>query len=672
MKIKNVLLFVLAISVFQIATAQHQAHKHYRDLPVSLLIGFDEKAAIQTMIDKKIPESDKAGYMSYLKNAYVIQQHPDYKFGVDKPTYKKNGGLSILGNPECNNMSFEDTNFVGWIGQTGSGPQVPTWNGGIMNILNADEYNPLSRQTMLTTPPGNNDPANGALVGWDSVAINPITLKSDIPYLCPAGGGVSVRLGNAVNGAEVERLSYSLFVSPSNTGFTFFYAVVLENPSGHPTNAQPYLRISVTDSLNQPAGGPCGIYSVTGDSAAFDTAFVQSQGGAIVYKKWTLGGIDLSPYVGQVITLTFQTGDCDYGGHFGYSYIDASCFNLKGDVVKTLCPGDTTALLVGTPGFNNYQWKDPSGNNIPAPEGTNDSLLLFQPIENTVYTLVMTSTAGCVSTVTITIPPYPLDTLEITIATFCDTTFLVGTPGFNNYQWKDPSGNNIPAPEGTNDSLRLSQPIENTVYTLVMTSTAGCASTVTITIPPYPLDTLEITTTFCDGDTATVLHAPKGLSGYQWNMNEIDLGGENADSITIYDIKKMKDYTVVFLVNGCRRKARTIIRKITDELFNPKALTNIFTPNGDSKNDRFYPYNHLLITQKQIDYYAEAFSVKIFDRWGNVVYETSASYIDGWNGKNKNGKDMPDGVYYWMSDYKPRCPIDATLVEHKGFVHLVR
>ncbi len=593
MKIKNVLLFVLAISVFQIATAQHQAHKHYRDLPVSLLIGFDEKAAIQTMIDKKIPESDKAGYMSYLKNAYVIQQHPDYKFGVDKPTYKKNGGLSILGNPECNNMSFEDTNFVGWVGQTGSGPQVPTWNGGIMNILNADEYNPLSRQTMLTTPPGNNDPANGALVGWDSVAINPITLKSDIPYLCPAGGGVSVRLGNAVNGAEVERLSYSLFVSPSNTGFTFLYAVVLENPSGHPTNAQPYLRISVTDSLNQPAGGPCGIYSVTGDSAAFDTAFVQSQGGAIVYKKWTLGGIDLSPYVGQVITLTFQTGDCDYGGHFGYSYIDASCFNLIGDVVKNLCRSDSTALLVGTPGFNNYQWKDPSGNNIPAPEGTNDSLRLFQPIENT-------------------------------------------------------------------------------VYTLVMTDTAGCASTETITIPPYPLDTLEITTTFCDGDTATVLHAPKGLSGYQWNMNEIDLGGENADSITIYDIKKMKDYTVVFLVNGCRRKARTIIRKITDELFNPKALTNIFTPNGDSKNDRFYPYNHLLITQKQIDYYAEAFSVKIFDRWGNIVYETSASYIDGWNGKNKNGKDMPDGVYYWMSDYKPRCPIDATLVEHKGFVHLVR
>ena len=79
-----------------------------------------------------------------------------------------------------------------------------------------------------------------------------------------------------------------------------------------------------------------------------------------------------------------------------------------------------------------------------------------------------------------------------------------------------------------------------------------------------------------------------------------------------------------------------------------------------------------MITQKQIDYYAEAFSVKIFDRWGNIVYETSASYIDGWNGKNKNGKDMPDGVYYWMSDYKPRCPIDATLVEHKGFVHLVR
>ncbi len=593
MNLKNVLLSVLAVSAFQIATAQHQDHKHYRDLPLNLLVGFDEKAAIQKMDEKKIPASDRPGYMRYLKNAYVIQQHPDYKFGVDKPSNKRNGGPTIQGNPECNNMSFEDTNFVGWVGQTGTGPAAPVWGGGIMNTMNADEFNPTSRQTMLTTPPGNRDPANGALVGWDSVAINPVTLKSDIPYLCPSGGGVSVRLGNAVNGAEVEKISYSLLVTPSNTGFTFLYAVVLENPAGHPTVAQPYLRITVKDAQGQPAGGPCGIYSVTGDSAAFDTAFVQSQGGAIVYKKWTLGGVDLSVYVGQTITLEFQTGDCDYGGHFGYSYIDASCFNLQGDVVKTLCPGDTSALLVGTPGFDNYQWKDPDGNNIPAPRGTNDSLL-------------------------------------------------------------------------------LSRPIENTEYTLVLTSTAGCSSTVKIKIPPYPQDTLEITTTFCDGDTATVLHAPKGLSGYQWNMNEIALSGQTADTMEIFDITKMKDYTVTFLVNGCPRKARTITRKITDELFNPKALTNIFTPNGDSKNDRFYPYNHLLITQKQIDYYAEAFSVKIFDRWGNVVYETSASYIDGWNGKNKNGKDMPDGVYYWMSDYKPRCPIDATLVEHKGFVHLVR
>ena len=182
MNLKNVLLSVLAVSAFQIATAQHQDHKHYRDLPLNLLVGFDEKAAIQKMDEKKIPASDRPGYMRYLKNAYVIQQHPDYKFGVDKPSNKRNGGPTIQGNPECNNMSFEDTNFVGWVGQTGTGPAAPVWGGGIMNTMNADEFNPTSRQTMLTTPPGNRDPANGALVGWDSVAINPVTLKSDIPY----------------------------------------------------------------------------------------------------------------------------------------------------------------------------------------------------------------------------------------------------------------------------------------------------------------------------------------------------------------------------------------------------------------------------------------------------------------------------------------------------------
>jgi hypothetical protein len=244
-----------------------------------------------------------------------------------------NGGLHILGNPNCNNLTFEDTNFVGWVGQTGKGPQAPIWNGGIMNVLNATEFDTLSRQTILTTPPGNNNPANGALVGWDAFAINPVTLVSDIPYLCPFGGNVSVRLGNSNDSAEVENLSYTMLVNALNTSFNYYYAVVLELPAGHPPNSRPYFTINIKDAQGALIEGPFGV---------FDTSYIQTTKGPIIdsipsdcsYKKWTLDTFDLSNYLGQTVTIVFQTGDCDHGGHFGYAYIDGSCSQYQAGIIS--------------------------------------------------------------------------------------------------------------------------------------------------------------------------------------------------------------------------------------------------------------------------------------------------------------------------------------------------
>jgi gliding motility-associated-like protein len=63
-----------------------------------------------------------------------------------------------------------------------------------------------------------------------------------------------------------------------------------------------------------------------------------------------------------------------------------------------------------------------------------------------------------------------------------------------------------------------------------------------------------------------------------------------------------------------------------------------FSPNGDNKNDFF--------TIPGIQN-ASSSEVKIFNRWGNEIYQ-SVSYKNDWNGENQSGEALPDDTYYYI------------------------
>lgn len=92
-------------------------------------------------------------------------------------------------------------------------------------------------------------------------------------------------------------------------------------------------------------------------------------------------------------------------------------------------------------------------------------------------------------------------------------------------------------------------------------------------------------------------------------------------------------------------------------------LPNVFTPNGDGINDLFtplMPYRYI----KDID-------IKIYDRWGLLMFETTNPDIN-WDGRNKDTKIMSsDGTYYYV------CTVNEIRVEGikprslKGFIQLI-
>ncbi|HYG50047.1 MAG TPA: gliding motility-associated C-terminal domain-containing protein [Flavobacteriales bacterium] len=65
---------------------------------------------------------------------------------------------------------------------------------------------------------------------------------------------------------------------------------------------------------------------------------------------------------------------------------------------------------------------------------------------------------------------------------------------------------------------------------------------------------------------------------------------------------------------------------------------NAFTPDGDGINDEFKLFGDGVINV----------NLKIFDRWGHVVFETTKP--DGaWDGTGNNGQPAGSGVYVYRA-----------------------
>lgn len=83
------------------------------------------------------------------------------------------------------------------------------------------------------------------------------------------------------------------------------------------------------------------------------------------------------------------------------------------------------------------------------------------------------------------------------------------------------------------------------------------------------------------------------------------------------------------------------------------SIPNVFSPNGDDKNDLF-----------EIHYCNnDNFDLKIYDRWGKPVFATKDKN-EYWDGKNKSRQHSSDGTYYYILNTGEEI--------NKGFITLVR
>jgi gliding motility-associated-like protein len=91
-------------------------------------------------------------------------------------------------------------------------------------------------------------------------------------------------------------------------------------------------------------------------------------------------------------------------------------------------------------------------------------------------------------------------------------------------------------------------------------------------------------------------------------------------------------------------------------------LPNVFTPNSDQANDLFIPFPYRGV--KEID-------LKVFNRWGQVVFTTTDPAIR-WDGTlNNEGEPVPDGVYFYACTVVFKHLTGSIPEVLKGYVHLL-
>ena len=506
-------------------------------------VPFDEKAAAKQAELKGIHKEDIAGYVGFLKRKYYAEQNKT-NTSSQQNNYKPSKKIPSVQSSYCVNAGFENLDFTNWTAATGGNKGNSgglTWTGGISSsVPNASLFDALARHTILTAPPSNNNPSNGPVSGYDSIAINPNSGLADIPLVAPNGGGVSVRLGNAEVGAQAEKLTYAMSVTSQNTMFVYQYAVVLQDP-GHPVGDNPFFTITVKDQSGTVIGGACGVYNITSALAASDTSFIKITSDDVYYKKWTLVGVDLSGYIGQTITVEFVTADCAFGGHYGYAYIDASCGGLK--TLMSSCSGDTTHILQAPPGFTSYQWKNPSGTNISG--ATNDSLVITNGNNGDVYSVKMTSAAGCSVVISTTLQSTSVTIQSVSFANSCKgastgmaSVFASGSSKGYNFLWSNGA---------TTQSIYNIPPGTYSVH--VWAASCGADDT-TVTIGLWPSVLTKGTAYYCGG--VTYIHAPAG-SSYQWYSSGSLLSGQTKDSLLVSNPNTGDAYIVTYSKpGGCR------------------------------------------------------------------------------------------------------------------------
>ncbi len=341
-----------------------------------------------------------------------------------------------------------------------------------------------------------------------------ITTGTPDPFTCgnvltlPPNENACVRIGNGGfgtwgDGAGYERdfLAYTFSITPSNPLLIYKYAVVLQDPSNkpHAKTIRPRFIISIKDQSGKLIDPVCGKKEDFADTSvagfrncklsdANKLGVTAPDSGDIVYRAWTTVGVDLRKFIGQNVTIEFETWDCGLGAHFGYAYVMTRCDSLR--LIAAACTPNGAVSVAAPDGFA-YKW-------FPSGKTTKSIDIVGSKPGDSVY-VELTTISGCKTAIGTRIYPIvtkanfipsPLNVCLHSPISFTDSSFSYLTSDHSkipitSWKWRfgDGTGSNLPNP------THAYKKTGEFNVSLIITNQNGCIDSISkkVNVRPAPL-----------------------------------------------------------------------------------------------------------------------------------------------------------------------------------------
>jgi PKD repeat protein len=231
---------------------------------------------------------------------------------------------------------------------------------------------------------------------------------------------------------------------------------------------------------------------------------------------------------------------------------------------------------------------------------------------------------------------------------------------FIGFSWVTDS---LPYPTGISNLYYLPDTGRFDVSLIAFSNETGCADTllkpgwIWVHRNPYAKFEVDYPVALIDNANIRFINYAERAVNYFWDFGD---GATSEDFEPVHSYTQLGDYNTRLIaesIYGCLDTFELGLKIIPSTVYSP----NAFRPGSDiAENQTFMPVGAGVDPSR--------FNLKIFNRWGDLVFETSSLYTP-WDGTLKNGKDAPQGNYVWISKY-----YDIQGFEHneKGQVLLIR
>src|SRR3954469_2541313 len=228
---------------------------------------------------------------------------------------------------QCENVGFELGTTANWT--CGSGtygkpnlqdchyayPLVINYDGNCLNEAGINGTNVPSnpkqnRHVIMTTAAGKDPNSSNALSCVAPASMFPDGVNN---YSFRLGNAVALNMASLTDSlALVEGIKFKLNVTSSNAGLTYMFALLIKEgvPFAHPGNQSPRFIVKILDANNQVIDCSTRLIVTGPDGPSSLKAGVIDATGQWRYTDWAKVQLNLTPYIGQSITIEFITGDC--------------------------------------------------------------------------------------------------------------------------------------------------------------------------------------------------------------------------------------------------------------------------------------------------------------------------------------------------------------------------